>query len=127
MPGVDVGIVVTNGEAALRFYRDVLGLVLERSLPIPGRGTLHMLRCGDSMVKVAVPAEPPALTPPADPWARTGFRYLTITVDDIDEVVAACAGAGHPVVVGPIAYGDARVAMVTDPDGNAVEFLQPAP
>ena len=44
---VDLGIVVRDGEAALRFYRDTLGLEHVADTPMGGR-----LMCGTSMIKL---------------------------------------------------------------------------
>jgi predicted enzyme related to lactoylglutathione lyase len=54
-----------------------------------------------------------------------GYRYWTITVSNLTEMVKACADAGAPVVWSEreIRPG-VRIAMVSDPDGNWVEFLQ---
>ena len=61
-PGIDLGIVTAHGEAMLAFYRDRLGLTHEGDMPMPGgTGTMHRLRCGDSLIKlVSMPAEPRA-------------------------------------------------------------------
>ena len=43
-PGIDLGIVTTNGDAMLAFYRDVLGLDHQGDMPMPGgAGTMHRL------------------------------------------------------------------------------------
>ena len=125
--GLDLGIVVADGEAALAFYRDALGLELLGSNPLPGGGaTMHRLRCGASTVKLVAPD-----TVPADRavggglLAATGLRYLTISVTNIDEAVAGLAAAGHRVLREPVdIVPGARIAIVADPDGNPVEFLQ---
>ena len=51
--------------------------------------------------------------------------YLTIPVSNIGELVAACGKAGRTVVVPEqeVRPGT-RMAIVADPDGNWVEFLQ---
>ena len=54
-----------------------------------------------------------------------GYRYWTITVSNLTEMVATCAAAGAAVVwtEREIRPG-VKIAMVEDPDGNWVEFLQ---
>ena len=51
---IDLGIVVTDSARALGFYRDLLGFVHEGDMPTPigGRGTMHRLRCGGSLIKL---------------------------------------------------------------------------
>jgi catechol 2,3-dioxygenase-like lactoylglutathione lyase family enzyme len=125
---IDLGIIVKDGPAALGFYRDVLGFKHEGDMPMPGGGTMHRLLCGDSLIKVVVPEKaPPAVAPPGGIQGATGYRYWTISVSNITDLVAACAKAGRKVVVPEreIRPGT-RIAIVEDPDGNWVEFLQTA-
>jgi catechol 2,3-dioxygenase-like lactoylglutathione lyase family enzyme len=122
---IDLGIVTTNGEAMLAFYRDVLGLKVQGQMPMPGGGTMHRLLCGDSLIKLVVAASLPAAAAPGGIQGGAGYRYWTITVSNLTEMVKACADAGTPVVwtEREIRPG-VRIAMVSDPDGNWVEFLQ---
>jgi glyoxylase I family protein len=126
---IDLGIVVKNGPAALAFYRDLLGFEHEGDMQMPGGGgTMHRLLCGDSLIKLVVPAKaPPASAPPGGIPGATGYRYWTISVSNISDLVAACREAGRNVVVPEreIRPG-VRIAIVEDPDGNWVEFLQTA-
>lgn len=127
---IDIGIVVRDGDAALAFYRDTLGLEESGSMPMPGGGgTMHRLRCGTTVVKIVVPeAELPAQAPPGGIQGAYGYRYWTISVADLDDITTRCGDAGYPVVVAPreIRPG-VRISIVTDPDGNWVEFLQTDP
>ena len=126
---IDLGIIVKDGPAALAFYRALLGFKHEGDMPMPGGGgTMHRLLCGDSLIKVVVPAKaPPAVSPPGGIGGATGYRYWTISVSNIAELVAACEKAGRNVVV-PVREIRAgiSIAIVEDPDGNWVEFLQQA-
>ena len=49
---IDIGIVVRDGAAALRFYRDTLGLEHVADTPATGGGTMHRLMCGSTLVKI---------------------------------------------------------------------------
>ena len=123
---VDLGIVTTNGAAMLGFYRDVLGLEFKGEMPMPGgTGVMHRLLCGDSLIKLVVLPAVPATAPPGGIQGASGYRYWTITVSNLAEMIKACADAGAKVVMGEreIRPG-VRIAMVSDPDGNWVEFLQ---
>ena len=122
---IDLGIVTTNGPAMLAFYRDVLGLAYAREMPMPGGGTMHQLMCGDSMIKLVISASVPAKAAPGGLAGASGYRYWTITVRNITELLASCAAAGHKVAVPERELRPGmRIAMVEDPDGNWVEFLQ---
>lgn len=123
---IDLGIVTTNGPAMLAFYRDLLGLDFKGEMAMPGgKGTMHRLLCGDSLIKLVVMPELPAKAAPGGIQGAAGFRYWTITVSNLDAMAEACTAAGHKLVwpVREIRPG-VRIAMVEDPDGNWVEFLQ---
>lgn len=126
---VDLGIVVRDGEAALRFYRDTLGLEHVADTPMPGGGgTMHRLMCGTSLIKVIEYEQAPeAANPTGGIPAASGYRYWTITVSNLDGVVGECESAGYKVAVAPreIRPGT-RIAMIEDPDGNWVELLENA-
>jgi catechol 2,3-dioxygenase-like lactoylglutathione lyase family enzyme len=123
---VDIGIVSTNADAMLGFYRDILGLEYEAKIDMPGGITMHRLLCGTTVVKILTPENaPPATAPPGGIGGATGYRYFTISVEDLDGITAECEQAGSKVIIAPreIRPG-VRIAMVEDPDSNWVEFLQ---
>jgi catechol 2,3-dioxygenase-like lactoylglutathione lyase family enzyme len=121
---IDLGIVTTNGPAMLAFYRDVLGLQYLREMPMPGGGLMHQLMCGDSMVKLVVLKSVGAPAVPGGIPGASGYRYLTITVSNLTEVLASCVSAGQRLAVPERELRPGtRIAIVEDPDGNWVEFL----
>lgn len=122
---IDLGIVVSDGPAALAFYRDTLGFEHVGDMPVGGGGTMHRLMCGTSLIKVISGTTPPAKAAPGGIQGGLGYRYFTLSVSNLEELVAACAAGGYAVVwpIREIRPG-VRVAMVEDPDGNWVEFLQ---
>ena len=126
-PGIDLGIVIRDSERSLAFYRDVLGLehIMDMPMPIAGGGTMHRMACGDSTLKLVALAETPPPGVPGGIGGASGIRYVTLSVADLDEVVADCEAAGVPIVV-PITEirPGVSIAMVEDPDGNWVEFLR---
>ena len=127
-PGIDLGIITRDAERLLAFYRDLLGLPLEGVIPMPTGGTMHRLKAGESVIKIVqLDREPAADAVPGGIPAATGYRYWTMTVSNLQEMVAECQEAGYSVVVPP---KDVRpgvtIAIVADPDGNWVEFLQNA-
>ncbi|MEM6708145.1 MAG: VOC family protein [Pseudomonadota bacterium] len=123
---IDLGVVTTNPDDMVRFYRDDLGLVEEPSTPFPGGGTMYRLRCGTSLIKVSAPDPAPTVEAAPGPIPRaTGLRYWTISVTNLKDVVAACEGNGRNVVVPPTEIRPGiTIAIVEDPDGNWVELLQ---
>jgi lactoylglutathione lyase len=120
---IEIGIVVRDAEKSLAFYRDVLGLEYLGDLTFPGN---HMWRfqAGKSVVKLlAQDPAPDAANPPGDVPA-TGFRYLSLYVSNLEEVVSDVQAAGCPIAI-PITefQPGARFAFVEDPEGNRIELL----
>lgn len=123
---IDLGIVVNDGEAALKFYRDTLGFEHVASTPMPGGGgTMHRLLCGTSLIKVVVPENPlETSAPPGGITGATGNRYWTISVSNLEEMAKTCEDAGYRVPVKPREIRpNVSIAMVEDPEGNWVELL----
>ncbi|MAT65857.1 MAG: hypothetical protein CMN57_09455 [Gammaproteobacteria bacterium] len=120
---VDVGVIVNDIEASLAFYVDKLGLEKVQEMPLPF-GTMHRLAFGDSFIKLVDPKEKaPAGTPGLH--SVLGFRYITFQVSNIDALCdeLAAAGATFTIEKNELMPG-ITIAMVDDPDGNIVEFVQ---
>jgi catechol 2,3-dioxygenase-like lactoylglutathione lyase family enzyme len=127
---IDLGIVTTNGPAMLAFYRDVLGFKHEGDVAMKDAGitVMHRLWFGNSLIKIVVPVTAPAAkAAPGGIPGSTGYRYWTMTISNIAEVLKAVEAAGHKVVRGLTEIRPGiSIAIVEDPDGNWVEFLQTA-
>lgn len=110
-----VSINVTDMDAALHFYVDVLGLEV---LPRPELGI------GGAWLAVGDGRQVHLIQVPVPPDMGQHFAFL---VDDIDTTVATLTDAGVDVR-GPIGVGDtgARQAFFADPDGNRLELNEPA-
>ena len=123
---IDLGIVTANADAMVGFYRDLLGFEEEPSTPFPMGGTMYRLWCGDSLIKIVAPDNPPSTQAPSGAIAdATGYRYWTIRVNNVEEVMAKCGAAGVQIVV-PMreARPGVTIAIVADPDGNLLEFVR---
>jgi catechol 2,3-dioxygenase-like lactoylglutathione lyase family enzyme len=121
---IDLGIVTNDPVASIAFYRDVLGFEDLGEFPMPG-GTMQRLQCGTSTIKIVSLKRPPsASAAPGGIGGATGYRYWTISVSNLAEIVAACEAAGVTIAI-PITElrPGVTIAMVEDPDGNWVEFL----
>jgi predicted enzyme related to lactoylglutathione lyase len=125
---IDLGIVATNGEAMLAFYRDVLGCEHEGDITMEHVGikVMHRLWFGKSLIKLVVPVkEPQVRAAPCGLQGATGYRYWTMTIHNMDEVLSAVQAAGQKIVRPRTEVRSGVViGMVEDPDGNWVEFIQ---
>ncbi|MGQ9857239.1 MAG: VOC family protein [Thermodesulfobacteriota bacterium] len=120
---LDVGILVSDIQASLAFYRDTLGLNFVEEIPL-WFGTMYRLRFGTSDFKLIQPKE----IPPRGPVGletQLGFRYVTFLVRNLSEICDKLQARGVSFYVAPreIRPG-VRIAMVKDPDDNIVEFVE---
>lgn len=124
---IDLGIVISDSERSLAFYRDLLGFehVADTPMPIAGGGTMHRLNCGDTLLKLVKLNTTPAKTGDGGIAGATGLRYFTMIVSNLADIMAACEGAGVKVAV-PVTEvrPGVTIGMVEDPDGNWVEFVE---
>ena len=124
---VDLGIVISESEPSLAFYCGLLGLehVADMPMPVGGPGTMHRIKCGDTLLKLVCFDDTPQPAAGGGIPGALGFRYLTLIVSNLDEIMATCAEAGVTVAV-PVTdlRPGVRIGMVEDPDGNWVEFVE---
>jgi len=123
-PVIDIGIVTTNPAAMAQFYGAVLGFPTLPDVPMDGF-LVRRFQVGDCVLKIVTfEAEPAGRVVPGGLGDATGLRYWTVSVGNFAEVLAAVEAAGQKVVDGPteVRHG-VRIALVTDPDGNLVEFV----
>jgi predicted enzyme related to lactoylglutathione lyase len=70
-------------------------------------------------------SDPQAANPGGGFSAATGFRYCSFQVTEIEAFVAQCQAAGSQVIVAPTEIRPGvKAAVVEDPDGNTLEFMQ---
>ena len=123
---IDLGIVVRDGQKSLAFYRDLLGFRHEATTPMPGGATMERLWCGNSMIKVVIPSakRPVAEAAPGGIQGAYGYRYWTMIVKNLDEIMAKCEEAGVKIAVPKTEVRPGvSIGIVEDPDGNWVEFV----
>lgn len=125
---IDLGIVITDSEASLGFYRDVLGFehVADTPMPLGMSGTMHRLMCGTTLIKLVKLDDVPAARPATGGISGgTGYRYFTMIVDNLSEITQAVKDAGHNVPIDSVEVrSGTTISMVEDPDGNWVEFVE---
>ncbi len=124
---IEIGIFVRDAEKSLAFYRDVLGLEYLGDLTFPGN---HMWRfqAGKSVVKLLESDPTPEAANPPGEVPATGFRYLSLYVANLEEVVADVEAAGCTIAIPVTEFQPgARFAFVEDPEGNRIELLDVDP
>ncbi|MBU1205492.1 MAG: VOC family protein [Proteobacteria bacterium] len=120
---LDLGIVVSDIKASLNFYQNILGLEFVGITPV-WFGTMHRLRFGTSDFKLI---EPKSVPPKGliGLESQLGFRYVTFVVKNISELCAELKGKGIEFALQEKEFRPGvRIAMVKDPDGNIVEFVE---
>jgi catechol 2,3-dioxygenase-like lactoylglutathione lyase family enzyme len=120
---VDIGIFVSDIKKSLEFYQGTLGLEKTEELAT-GFGTLHRLRFGISDVKLMDPKK----VPPVGAIGlekQLGIRYLTFVIRDLSGLCAELKGKGVEFTIPETQIRPGtRIAMVKDPDGNIIEFVE---
>ena|ERR1700722_14407844 len=124
--GLSLGIITRDHEAMIAFYGGLLALPHLRVVDTD-RSTIEFFGVGSGAVKLVRYHSTPSLSHVSgEPGDATGLRYFTIRVTNLDEILAECDVAGVTVRWGkrPLPDGQGWFAMVDDPDGNLLEFVQ---
>ena len=113
-------------EGCVRFYRDVLGMTLER-FATP-QGERLALKFGSQKINVHVWGK--EFTPRAHVAAPGTLDLCFIAAVPLEEVIAKLKATGVPILEGPVmktgAVSKIRSVYVRDPDLNLVEISVPA-
>jgi glyoxylase I family protein len=120
---IDLGVICGDIQASLHFYQTLLGLEKVGEQPAT-TGTMHRLRFGSSDRKLIDPSDRPG-PGPIGIDQQLGFRYLTFVVTNLDAVCQHLEAQNieftrNKTEIRP----GTTIAMVQDPDGNIVEFVE---
>ena len=140
------GFVVRDMERSLRFYRDLLGMKVERDAVVDGEWIsqvvgypnvklrLVFVGLGDERhsVELLQYINPPSRQDGPAERSAVGASHLGIIVDDLEALYQDLAAKEVKFVSPPLfrdaAYPWARGACyLSDPDGNWLEFVERAP
>lgn len=120
---LDLGVIARDIKASLNFYQNLLGLEFVGTTPL-WFGTMHRLRFGESDFKLIEPKE----VPPVGAVGLEnllGFRYVTFVIENLSELCHELKENGIEFTVPEREFRPGvRIAMVKDPDGNIVEFVE---
>lgn len=144
---IDIGVHVSDIEAAADFYTNVIGFTEVESFDVTAESAsaagltdgqplsvrVFVLGEGESATQLKlmeVPGVETLVNDNAYVHSELGFRYLTIFVDDTNEALRRLRAGGHePVADGPILIGEDPagdyLTVVRDPDGNLIELIGP--
>jgi len=145
---IDLGCVVSDLDASVRFYTEGIGfhelpgfsvdppLAADAGLTDTKRLDIRVLVLGEDNAATKLKLMHVAGTEPRRGdnefiHSHTGFRYLTIMVADTDAALARLAKLGvKPIAKSPVALPDHLgkglfLTCVRDPDGNLVELIGP--
>ena len=87
--GFDLGIVTTNGDEMLKFYRDVIGLEFETTLNMEALGiaAMHRVWANESLLKIVVPTKEVATGTSRGKMGASGMRYFTQSVPKVQSAL----------------------------------------
>ena len=123
------GVIVDDQEKALKFYTEVLGLLLKRDMPIGNPE-------GDRWLTVVSPERPDGvellLEPNRNPISSTfqqglmenGIPALILTTDDIQAEYERLQALGVEFTMPPGDIGTAIIAIFNDTCGNLINLTQ---
>jgi catechol 2,3-dioxygenase-like lactoylglutathione lyase family enzyme len=124
---LEAGLVGRDEPTLCAFYTDVLGFALVERHEFEVGAVCRLAR-GDARIKIFFPVAGVDPARDADPWFRPGgWRYAALAVAelaDVDALTDAAVAARGRVLLAPSNHrAGARMAMITDPEGNAWELL----
>ena len=121
-PMVDLIMVTNDGAKAREFYGDILGLKLLVSAPMPGVGDVVSYQVGTGTLSIVAAANPvPKHAPGID--GGIGIRGIALFLQDADRFAKSMASHGLPEPKFLTGKTGAKVARITDPDGNWLELI----
>jgi catechol 2,3-dioxygenase-like lactoylglutathione lyase family enzyme len=131
------GITVSDLDRSIRFYRDVLGCQISRTVRAEGPNFEAITGVKDCKIDIAfarLPGHIIELLCYRQPRGRAstlrpndpGFTHVCLKVDDLGEVIRLVRAAGFEVM-GTMPQGRASPVYVRDPDGVVLELMQYSP
>jgi catechol 2,3-dioxygenase-like lactoylglutathione lyase family enzyme len=144
---IDLGVHVSDLEAAADFYANVIGFTEVEGFNVSADFAtaagltdaqslavrVFVLGDGESATRLKLMEVPDVETKKSDNayvHSQLGFRYLTIFVEDLNAALERLrAGGGQPEADGPVLIGEDPsgdyLIVVRDPDGNLIELIGP--
>ena len=134
------GIVVTNMKRSLEFYKDFLGLKIERELHESGKFLDNMLKMenvnvhtvkmsvsgGTTLVELLEFESHPKSLSNNNAISNIGASHLAFTVDNLNDIYTKLKSVGVEFNAPPQNSSDgyAKVTFCHDPDGTPIELVE---
>ena len=133
------GIVVSDMQASLRFYRDLLGLevwadfednspIVEQVVGVPGAHIwMVKLKAADSVsIELLQYLSHPQPVPAPSRACDVGCNHVALQVDDLDALHEKLVAEGVEFNVAPVvsAQGGAKITYCRDPQGVLLELVE---
>lgn len=134
-----MGIVITNKEKSLHFYRDLLGLKIVKELGESGNyietvcgikgvevNTIKMSANDGGLIELLLFKSHPGKIDPNRDLCSIGPTHIAFSVKNLDEEYKKLISSGvefvSPPQISPDGY--AKVAFCKDPDGTPIELVE---
>lgn len=143
-PVIDIGMVVKDSERTAQFLTNVVGFKEVRGFSVnaevarkiglidgyPAEVRVFLLEGTEPATRIKVLSFPKAQGKQADQTfihSTLGFRYLTLYVKDMNQVLERLKKAGVPTLgETPMEMGTGTwLVAIKDPDGDFIEFVGP--
>ncbi len=118
-------LMTRDGDAASRFYADVIGWRIDPQGTAPAAGAMdyRMIHATEGLVGGVAQLTPPMVAAGARP-AWLGY----VAVDDVDAMLISVARGGGAILMPATDLdGVGRIAMIADPAGAPLYIMKPAP
>ena len=126
-----VSLRVPDYDAALSWYRNILGLELIREWTDPELPGLQLctLALGGTNLEIIGNGEPAPRNPVTDipsHMGQMGVVHLCLVVDDLEESMSVLRERGVEELAGPVAVPALNMTLflIKDASGNAIEIAQ---
>lgn len=113
---------ILDADKSLKFYQDILGLKLNRTMELPDC-TLYFLRDGVSDVEIELTHNHTA--PEGGYNLGSNFGHLALGVENMDKFTKILESSGLEYTRAPFEIKPGlKIAFITDPDGIAIELIE---
>ncbi len=121
-----IGIATADAAAALRIYRDALGLALTATEPVQSQKLVsYHLRIGESNLELLEPSEPGSVMAKFLESRGAGIHHIALAVTGIEEEVARLRAAGlQPLSEAPSAGAGGKRVIFFHPKTTGGVLLE---